>query len=38
MVAIKDILNAGGKLPGVIAEEDLRVGVRARPAMQAIEV
>ena len=30
MVAIKDLLNQGVKLPGVTAEEDLRVGVRGK--------
>jgi len=30
MVAIKQILNEGGTLPGVIAEEDLKIGVRSQ--------
>jgi len=37
MVAIKEILNAGGKLPGVIAEEDLKVSVRGK-AQPVIEI
>jgi hypothetical protein len=38
MVAIKEILNAGQKLPGVIAEEDFKVSVRAPAQSAAIEV
>ena len=37
MLAIKQILNEGGTLPGVIAEEDLKIGVRGM-AMKAIDV
>jgi Tfp pilus assembly protein FimV len=37
LVAIKEILNSGGKLPGVIAEEDLKVSVRGNTS-KLIEV
>ena len=37
MISIKQILNEGGTLPGVIAEEDLKIGVRGA-AMKAIDV
>ena len=32
MVAIKQLLDQGVKLPGVTAEEDLRIGVRGKMA------
>jgi hypothetical protein len=37
IAAIKEVLNSGGTLPGVVAEEDLRVGVRGK-APTLIEV
>lgn len=37
MVAIKEILNSGQKLPGVCAVEDLRIGTRGG-SMKAIDV
>lgn len=37
MVAIKELLNSGIKLPGVVAEEDLRVSVRGN-SQPVIEV
>lgn len=38
IVAIKEILNSGQSLPGVVAEEDLRVGVRGKASQPLIEV
>ena len=38
MVRIKELLNAGEKLPGVQAEEDLAVGVRGRAQRALIDV